>query len=782
MKRLKYFMRKFRYNRKRKSLAGVLVLLCLSLTLGFAYLTTELNINGTLNIASSRWDIHFENIEISPDSVTATTDPTISNDTTITFATTLEKPGDFYEFTTDIVNDGTYDAKIDSIALSPTLTSEEEEFFEYKIEYTDGGNVQVDDALDAGTSENIRVLFKYKENNDSSKYPEEDTDFTVEVTITYVQGTGNPVQHTSLYSVLKTAAKDGTYAKEYTGSHQDSMVGVGSKKIYHWYAPRLNSGNTLANTIADMNNVIFAGYCWKMIRTTDTGGVKMMYNGVPNNGQCTSSTVTIGSDYYTPSVNRASVYPGYNPDLLGSFSSVGYMNNGNYLYTNYTYTNHTTILPYSELYLTLGNVISYGPTADPADTDPDELSLNVNYAGESLTGEYIYNINGDDCLFYIVYQDSYDESEYILYGLDLSNNSNTINPDTEIIIGTSYTKSGNTYTLQNTESVTLLDWPEYYYQYEGFYTCEDDEIQGSRYTCSNVNYITSPSISSYSYNSSEDEYLYASGFTYDSGTNKYTLNSDRISYWAGSATVSTSQLNTHHYTCLDNTYNCTYLAYIQDIEIDNQNKNHFVLLKNGESIETVLENTLTANNLNTYDSPIKAAIDTWFSTNTANTNYASQLEDVIFCNNRDVASLGTYNPSGGVLGTDLTFRNYIDYYSNNRTALDDLSCPNARDRFSVSNSQAQLTYPVALVTAPEIDIDGNRNIFGSNSGYWTMTPYYLTSYGGYTMYSVGGNPVQSKNTDRYYGYSGGVRPVISLKPRTLYASGNGSKNNPYVIG
>ena len=27
------------------------------------------------------------------------------------------------------------------------------------------------------------------------------------------------------------------------------------------------------------NNVVFAGYCWKMVRTTDTGGIKMIYNG-----------------------------------------------------------------------------------------------------------------------------------------------------------------------------------------------------------------------------------------------------------------------------------------------------------------------------------------------------------------------------------------------------------------------------------------------------------------------------------------------------------------------
>ena len=454
MKRLKYFMRKFRYNRKRSTLAGALVLLCLSLTLGFAYLTTELNIDGVVNVASSVWDIHFENIEISPDSVTATTDPTISNDTTITFATTLEKPGDFYEFTTDIVNDGTYDAKIDSIALSPTLTSEEQEFFEYKIEYTDGGTVQVDDALDAGTSENIRVLFKYKENYDSSKYPEEDTDFTVEVTITYVQGTGNQVQHTSLYSVLKTAAKNGTYAREYTGSHQDSMAGVGSRKIYHWYA----SNNTNGNQIADMNNVLFAGQCWKMMRTTDTGGVKMIYNGTPNDGKCTSSAITIGSDYYTPSVSGQ--YPGYSGNLQAP--SVGYMNNGRYLFTDSKSIDYDAYFPiYQAGIYSEDDVISFGPTADPNDAPAGSVLENVTYNPEgyygndyyyeTLEGLYIYdgtNFPSYDGPFYVIYVDNTSD-ETAIYTIPLGNNA--IDPSMEIILGESYTYSNGVYTLQDTQ-------------------------------------------------------------------------------------------------------------------------------------------------------------------------------------------------------------------------------------------------------------------------------------------------------------------------------------------
>ena len=39
------------------------------------------------------------------------------------------------------------------------------------------------------------------------------------------------------------------------------------------------------------NNVIFGDYCWQMVRTTDTGGIKMIYNGsVTGNGQTCENT------------------------------------------------------------------------------------------------------------------------------------------------------------------------------------------------------------------------------------------------------------------------------------------------------------------------------------------------------------------------------------------------------------------------------------------------------------------------------------------------------------
>lgn len=71
------------------------------------------------------------------------------------------------------------------------------------------------------------------------------------------------------------------------------------------------------------NNVLFAGFCWKIIRTTDNGSVKMIYNGVPTDGACTDATgssATIGNSTFNSSSNY-NAYVGY---MYGTPNSSGY--------------------------------------------------------------------------------------------------------------------------------------------------------------------------------------------------------------------------------------------------------------------------------------------------------------------------------------------------------------------------------------------------------------------------------------------------------------------------
>lgn len=51
------------------------------------------------------------------------------------------------------------------------------------------------------------------------------------------------------------------------------------------------------------NNVLYSGFCWEIIRTTDTGGIKLEYAGVPNGGKCnnTGAALAIGKYEYNDS-------------------------------------------------------------------------------------------------------------------------------------------------------------------------------------------------------------------------------------------------------------------------------------------------------------------------------------------------------------------------------------------------------------------------------------------------------------------------------------------------
>ena len=75
------------------------------------------------------------------------------------------------------------------------------------------------------------------------------------------------------------------YAGKYTGDHKDSFDREASKDIYY-YTTETTDDETQGNNLLDKTNVLFAGFCWQMLRTTDTGGVKMIYNGIPVDGKC----------------------------------------------------------------------------------------------------------------------------------------------------------------------------------------------------------------------------------------------------------------------------------------------------------------------------------------------------------------------------------------------------------------------------------------------------------------------------------------------------------------
>ena len=201
------------------------------------------------------------------------------------------------------------------------------------------------------------------------------------------------------------------------------------------------------------------------------------------------------------------------------------------------------------------------------------------------------------------------------------------------------------------------------------------------------------------------------------------------------------------------------------------------------------DDTLANARTNTNNSTIKTAIDNWYASNmTSYTKYLSTT--AVYCNDRNEQTSETYKP-----GFPFYYAPRARAYTNYAPTYD---CTEASDAFSGSNTNAKLTYPIALMTADEIMRAGgkggtsltspyawyylnsaNGSITGSTD-WWLLSPHYWDSSDTFVFV------VYDSSNFGYLNYNSvvttnGVRPVISLKSDVLYKSGDGSANSPYEI-
>jgi hypothetical protein len=188
-------------------------------------------------------------------------------------------------------------------------------------------------------------------------------------------------------------------------------------------------------------------------------------------------------------------------------------------------------------------------------------------------------------------------------------------------------------------------------------------------------------------------------------------------------------------------------------------------------IETALTNMLSSNNVNTKNSTMKLGIDAWYKKYLL--PYDSYIDDTIYCNDRSIRSLGEFNPDGG--GVTSSSSNYLKFKESNVGT--GLSCTNVTDKFSVSNSSAELTYKVGLMSSPEMNLLNQSNARKTGQVYWLVSPLYFINYGAYGRYVTSDGSWGGYYVDFAYG----ARPAVSLIPGIEYTSGDGSMANPYVV-
>lgn len=210
-------MKKFNFNIKdRKMLFGILciVFVCVfTLTIAYAALNAVLTISGNAEVASSDWNIYLANPKVTNGSATMNT-PEIKSNSTLEFSTTLNMPGDFYEFTVDVVNDGSIDAMIENVVKTPELDDSQKKYLKYEITYQNGESIDKKQLLASKTTMPIKVRLEYRTDLSASDLPTNQVELELALTLEYVQsdGTGSSVTNngsnilvTSYYSSMSTA-------------------------------------------------------------------------------------------------------------------------------------------------------------------------------------------------------------------------------------------------------------------------------------------------------------------------------------------------------------------------------------------------------------------------------------------------------------------------------------------------------------------------------------------------------------------------------------------------
>ena len=176
---------------KRKKYVGILLLivLLLTITVGFALLSTTFNISGESKINGSEWDVHFANLVPKTGSVTPDTAAYITDDElNINYAITLDKPGDFYEFTVDVVNTGTIDAKLKELPVIEGVSAQQDAYVNYTFTHTDGSEILVGEEIKVGESENFKVRVEFDSSiTEDSQLPKTDQSMDLNVTMVYEQ-------------------------------------------------------------------------------------------------------------------------------------------------------------------------------------------------------------------------------------------------------------------------------------------------------------------------------------------------------------------------------------------------------------------------------------------------------------------------------------------------------------------------------------------------------------------------------------------------------------------
>lgn len=390
-----------RHSYHNNLILPIIALLLICLGVGFAYVESSLKINGDFYVANNAWDIHFEKGYTVSEKIDVISEPTITNSTKISFNIKFNSIDSYYEIYPFVKNAGVVDARISNINY--TVPGEIAPYIKFAITYADDTAIKEYDLLKAGDYEQLKIKVMLVDdfvNIWYAEHPEIGTSSEPEDVIAnlkgefsfqldYVQSFGEGISRkkTTLIQSLGLENSANTSTPSFTTNPTSATSGlyVASETLYEAYPIYYYRG------IVTNNNVLFANLCWKIVRTTETGGVKLVYNGNPTStNQCTSTT--------NPT---ASVFTAYN----NSLADVGYMYGTRYTpetltaTTSYIYGNDVLWDSKTGLY-TLIKTATTTATATQSDGIQKHYTCLSSTVNTCSSVRYVYTYNGSTAYAY----------------------------------------------------------------------------------------------------------------------------------------------------------------------------------------------------------------------------------------------------------------------------------------------------------------------------------------------------------------------------------------------
>ena len=376
-----------------------------------------------------------------------------------------------------------------------------------------------------------------------------------------------------LSSKIKQLCNDSsvTYVKPYTsnlGTTMDTYDGRGTEDVCYY------TSDTSDNLAGQNGNVLFGGYCWQIVRTTDTGGIKLIYNGKAENNQCLTTRSadigvigSVGTQYTTLSGDKlyGSRFEIFDDSGTNKFRL---LDTNTYNWSDSTYQNITgkyTCLNTSDTCTTLYYVGHYQSNTEGS-TEKYTIGTQAHY---SQIGTSSYNAFYDiPALVGYMYNKTYNQQSKTNWrtASDIITRT-SISRTTAYFYGDTATwnPSTNKYDLTiGGATPTASAWSSIYSTATGMYTCRNTTDT----SCATVYYIEGAT-SSYMYNmplsNNEDintkTITVGTGYTESSGD--YTLTGTSTLYLKDWYANYSKAGYSNFYTCSDFTSStCSELYHI----------------------------------------------------------------------------------------------------------------------------------------------------------------------------------------------------------------------------